>query len=259
MQHLHFLLVVLQIFSALTCAVHVDFLKTHYLSPRSHLADSCRQEHKMILRIVLHSVFQLSNWAADVKEHRPSSHTDLNEHQLEIFSRRRELSFRHWFGPDSEGDASYRIVWRYVELTAETENQWFRNTPDRPALSEGRVLLVCDYNEPGPGRLCPTRDAKTRRLGDTNTLIICQPFFTFRMHPDPEGEPRTETQIGILTRSMLKMPAIRDRLLADTVFRDDRTPWRNDDQSGWEKNANRYMWFLQDLHILWSSLRNRRA
>lgn len=259
MQYLHLLFILLKIFSALTHAAHVQSPETHSLNSRSHLSDSCRAEHKTMLRIVLHSMHQLSVWAADIVEERPSAGTDLNEQQIEVFSRRKKLSFRNWFGPASEGDASFQVAWRYMELATESEQQWYRNTPERPALSEGRVLLLCDYNEPGRGQACPTRDAKTRRLGNTNIMVICRPFFTFRVLPASDGEPRTETQVGILTRSMLKMPAIRDRLLADTIFRNDRAPWRNDDQSGWAKNANRYMWFLQDLQIIWSSLRNRQA
>lgn len=224
-------------------------LNTRYLAPRSQIANSCNTQHRGILEFfVLRAVRDLSFWGSDVIEQRRPTDTGLDDHHNDIFQRRNDASLRRWFGVrrDSQGrngfnrDAAVRVFTLFVETGGTSPGVPLSD----PETTHGRILLLC-ADQPRIAQQCRDPSITTISRTASNELILCPAFWNRPLIPHSRLTPRDETQFGILVREMVKFRSIHPF---------DRTPMRLDDSTGEENNANRYMWFLQEIYLQWIRL-----
>ncbi|KAL9616032.1 MAG: hypothetical protein Q9160_009058 [Pyrenula sp. 1 TL-2023] len=212
-------------------------VKDGQLTSRSHVSGACLPEHQAIVQLfLLRGIKDVAFWGAETVEDRPVLRgTQLDPHHDQIFVREVKERVRRWFGQGREFRPNGVIpLW---ELHVETGS----TPPGGPLYDTGtrarNVLIDCDYSR-------RNQDA-TRLEPERARIVLGRRFWTFPILPDHDADPRAETQLGLLVRAMLQIPA------ALPIF----GPLRGDGGGGRHRNANVIMYFVHDVYSLYVRLR----
>lgn len=228
----------------------------HHLTSRSMISQSCQPNHKTILNLfVLRAIGDLTKWGSEVIEDRPLEGSELDDLRDQIFQRRVRISMQRWFsGPgttrqsfdDTETEAAVRLFALFVELGGSSVGAPLSHESD----SSGHVYIHCDYDRPSPRSLCRDMSVAVVPVSEANTILLCPGFWTRGIVPTLAATPQDETQFGLLTKAMLKMPPVYGVIGIKPG---------DDDRYGRNVNVNRYMWYMQDIYIQWLRLKPPKA
>lgn len=215
-------------------------VKAGQMISRSHTSGACLPEHQAIIQLfLLRGIGDIAFWAVQTREKQPRLRgTQLDLHHDEVFMRELDVRGQHWFGQLREFQANALLP--LFELHFETSGSV---PPGGPLFDlrrrPGRALVDCDYSRQN------TRS--TELESERNRIVLGREFWTFPIIPSHEANPRAETQFGLLLRGLLQIPVVFPY----------SGPLGIDDSGGMARNANRHMYFMQDVYSLY--LRLRRA